>query len=850
MSVVGFDLGNLNCFIAVARGGGIETIANEYSDRCTQSYVSFNDKQRMMGFSAKNQQTTNLENTVAGFKRLLGRSYDDKQVAHEKAFLPYTLSAMADGGVGIEVMYQNKKQVFSPEQVTAMMLTKLKHTAEINLNKPVQDMVLSVPCHYTERERQALLTASQIAGLKCLCLFNEPAAVALAYGIYKQDLPDEKEKPRNVVFLDVGHSNTQLAAVSFNKGKLKVLATTSDSCLGGRDFDKLIADHFTEEFRKKYKVDAKKNKKAYTRLMTESEKTKKLMSANTQPIQLNIECFMEDKDVTGKMCREDFEEMSADLLRRAEAAMVQLLSDCGLKTDDIYAVEVVGGSTRIPAIKALVTKVFKKEASTTLNADEAVARGSALRCAMLSPTFKVREFSVKDVQPYPILLTWQSPMEDESESNIEICAKNAEIPSLKMLTFFRKEQFVLEANYTSKDIPASAHHIGKFTIDGVHPQASGESSKIKVKVRIDQHGLFSVASAMMEEPKTDKTDDEPMDVDGGKTDSPASPAAAKTEPAAEGAEAPAAEPAAEAPADAQAEASMDTDQAASDKKDDAAKNNTDKEAKKEAKKKKVKFTDLSVSAVSHQRHRTDLNPLIEKENQLIQDEKLEKERADSKNAVEEYVYDCRDKLSSTYENFVTEKAREELVALLTKTEDWLYEDGEDEMKQVYIDRLAELKKYGQPIADRYNESIMRPQAFEELGSSIMIGRKFIEQYKAKDEKYIHLTEEDVKKVEKCVSEKEAWYNKVLNAQNQKKPHEAPAVLSSQIRTETQSISSTCTPIMTKPKPKPKVETPPPVKDDKGDKPAEGAAPEATDEAKPNADGDVKPDKAAAEMDLD
>ncbi|XP_023252023.1 heat shock 70 kDa protein 4-like, partial [Seriola lalandi dorsalis] len=244
---------------------------------------------------------TNCKNTVQGFKRFHGRMFSDPYIQSAKSNLVYDLAQMPSGSTGIKVMYMEEEKVFSIEQVTGMLLTKLKETAESALKKPVADCVISVPSYFTDTERRSVMDAAQIAGLNCLRLMNETTAVTLAYGIYKQDLPTPEEKPRIVVFVDLGHSGYQVSVCAFNKGKLKLLATAFDSELGGKDFDNILVNHFCEEFGKKYKLDVKSKPRALVRLYQESEKLKKLMSANSSDLPLNIECFMNDIDVSGKL---------------------------------------------------------------------------------------------------------------------------------------------------------------------------------------------------------------------------------------------------------------------------------------------------------------------------------------------------------------------------------------------------------------------------------------------------------------------------------------------------------------------------------------------------------------------
>uniref|UniRef100_A0A8C5XYH5 Heat shock 70 kDa protein 4 n=1 Tax=Microcebus murinus TaxID=30608 RepID=A0A8C5XYH5_MICMU len=447
MSVVGIDLGFQSCYVAVARAGGIETIANEYSDRCTPACISFGPKNRSIGAAAKSQVISNAKNTVQGFKRFHGRAFSDPFVEAEKSNLAYDVVQLPTGLTGIKVMYMEEERNFTIEQITAMLLSKLKETAESVLKKPVVDCVVSVPCFYTDAERRSVMDATQIAGLNCLRLMNETTAVALAYGIYKQDLPGLEEKARNVVFVDMGHSAYQVSVCAFNRGKLKVLATAFDTTLGGRKFDEVLVNHFCEEFGKKYKLDIKSKIRALLRLSQECEKLKKLMSANASDLPLSIECFMNDIDVSGTMNRGKFLEMCDDLLARVEPPLRSVLDQAKLKKEEIYAVEIVGGATRIPAVKEKISKFFGKELSTTLNADEAVTRGCALQCAILSPAFKVREFSITDVVPYSISLRWNSPAE-EGSSDCEVFPKNHAAPFSKVLTFYRKEPFTLEAYYS------------------------------------------------------------------------------------------------------------------------------------------------------------------------------------------------------------------------------------------------------------------------------------------------------------------------------------------------------------------------------------------------------------------
>ncbi|XP_033097617.1 97 kDa heat shock protein-like [Anneissia japonica] len=813
MSVVGFDVGNQSCYIAVARGGGIETIANEYSDRLTPSIVSFGDKQRIIGTAAKTQVISNAKNTATNFKKLLAQKFSDPFVQLEKKWLPYELVEMTDKSVGIKMQYMGQPIEMRPEQVFAILLTKLKHSTEAALGTKVVDCVISVPQYFTDAERRAVLTASSIAGLNCMKVMNDSTAVSLAYGIYKQDLPAPEEKPRNVVFVDMGNSSLQASVCAFNKGKLKVLATSSDSMLGGRDFDRLIAEHFASEFKTKYKIDVKSKIRPWLRVQQESEKLKKLMSANSVKIPMNIECLMNDIDVTGKLQRSEFEEMASPLFDRVEIVLKKLLEQSKLKPDDIYSVEIVGGSTRVPAVKEIIQKVFKKDYSTTLNQDEAVARGCALQCAMLSPTFRVREFSITDLLPYSINLQWPTD-EEEEPGTAEIFPQNHAVPFSKMLTFYRREAFELQATYSkTPNLIYSDLNIGTFKVLNVKPGFDGESSKLKVKVRIDGHGIFTVSSASMIEKiaasedaadEADKKDNEtPMETDQETV-------ANSDTPAEETPETPA------TPAS-QEDESMSVDDSSQPNgeqapsgdaaKDDSKKEEVKKDKEVKKKKKTTKQHELPIEALVHEPPSSKLTEFCEMEFKMQANDKQERDKSHARNNVEEYVYEMRGKICEQLEKFIKEEEREKFAKLLDETENWLYEDGEDEEKNMYIKKLDELKKHGDPVVMRYKESLDRPEAFDALGKALVHYNKILESYKRGDELYNHIDKAEMEKVEKKLAEKTKWRDESWNKQNQLGLTDNPVVTAAQINTELGLLKAICEPIVTKSKPKPKEEPP-------------------------------------------
>jgi len=860
MSVIGFDLGNLSCYTACARGGGIETLANEYSSRNTPSFVSFSGKQRLMGTAAQQAQITNIKNTIYNLKRFVGRSFNDPRVQFEKQhFSPFNVIEGPNNSILIQANYMGETSTFTPEQITAMLFTKLKDAGEAELKKKICDCVISVPTYYTDQQRRKLLEASAMANLNCLKLMNETTAVALSYGIYKQDLPNPEEKPRHVVFIDFGHSSLQASVVAFHKGKLKMLATACDPDIGGRNFDLRLAEHFNEGFKKQYKIDAKTNARAMIRLMAESEKIKKLMSANSTELPINIECFMEDKDVSARVKREDFESICTDLFQRVNRTLEDLMSRCGLNQQDIHSCEVVGGGSRIPRVKAIIKEIFGHEPSTTLNADEAVARGCALQCAILSPTFRVRDFKIDDCQNFPVNLIYHTA--DNEEQEMEVFPQWSQVPMSKMLTFYRKETFALQAVYgkPSGGLPFPSATIGHFIIKDVVPTPEGEAAKVKVKLRVDIHGILKVSQAQLIE-KSDKAEEEPEKAEENQkmeteATTPADPAGAP--PAPEGTENGAAPNTDEPMADATPTTPADSEAQSPSK--DAPKDG--KDGKEEKKKNKVRSINLSVESHVSCLTQEQLNNYIEMENEMIMQDKQEKERQDAKNNLEEYVYEMRGKCSEEYEKYVKEEDREKFVQMLDATEDWLYDEGEDQSRGVYVAKLTDLKKIGQPIVDRFLESERRPKAFADLSKAIQKVMMFVDLHSKGDEKYAHLTAEEAAKAGAAAVEAQGWMEKNMNEQAKLPTYAPPVVLASAIADEQKKLTSTTDPIMNKPKPKPPKVEPPPDTEAKKDEtkmdtnPVNGEGEDGTAKMNGTADDvpapeNPPPDAASNPMDLD
>jgi len=832
MSVVGFDIGASTSFVALARQGGIETVANEFSQRATPTYVSFGEQQRVLGTSAQQKVIMNLKNTCWLFKHLIGRPFEDNIVERYQKIVPYKLVKIPETGrCGVEVSHCGETQVFSAEQILAMFLGKVKDIGESNMDgRAVSDCVITCPFYLTNAERAAWLEAAKIANLNCLRLMNETTAVALAYGIFKTDLPETKDEPRRVAFIDIGFSQTQVSVAAFNKGQLKMIAVTGDRNLGGYDFDRILVDHFAEEFKGKYKIDVKSNKRAELRLTQGCEKLKKQMSANATPMTLHVECIMDDKDVMGKMARSEFEELlqKEGILDRFRG----LLIDCRdqLKDQKIDSVEMVGGSSRCPFVREIINEVFGQAPKTTLNADEAVSRGAALQCAILSPSFRVREFSISDVQKYPIRIDWQGS--DGKPGNALLFDVNEAVPMSKVLTFTRKDikPFEIKASYHRDDFSFFPEKtIGTFKSLNIKEPTEIENEpptpvKIKVKLRVDNNGQLIVPQAVQIDRQQVEVKEE-----------------VKAEPP--------------------------KDEKKAEKKDDKKEEKAASEEKKEEKMetdektidatpqlkvtKQVKAVKLELKVeqdINGALNEAVLTNYIQKEFELLNIDRKERERQDAKNDVEEYVYGSREKMSTQYGEFATTAEKENIDGLLQKTEDWLYEEGYDEKKQVYLEKLDELKAVTSPIIKRHTEFETRKPALDRLGAQILKVEKFLQKYENKDETVSHIASEKYDQVKKSLESQREWYNKTLSAVAQLKKTDEPCVLTCQVDDSTRKLKHDCDSIMDTPKPKP---PPSPKKEEETkDKEGEKKSDEMTDcdktEEKNGDDGKEQPPP----MDLD
>jgi len=750
MAVVGIDFGSLASKIGVARRGGIDIVTNEVSNRATPSLVSFGPKQRSIGEAAKTQEISNFKNTIGSLKRLLGRSVDDPEVADiEKKFINAKLVDVS-GTVGVQVNYLGEPAQFSATQLTAMFFGKLRDIAANELKNPVSDVVIAVPGWYTEAQRRAALDAAAIAGLNPLRLINDTSATALGYGITKSDLPGEEEPSRIVVFIDVGHSNMSVAVVGYNKGKLQIKSTAYDRHLGGRDIDFALVQYFAAQFQSKYKIDVLSNPKAVFRLAAACEKLKKVLSANAEA-PINVENIMNDVDASSKLTREEYEDLVAGVLERVAQPIKNALQEAGLTAEQVDAIELVGGSTRIPAVKARIQSVFPgKTLSFTLNQDEAIVRGATFACAMLSPVFRVRDFAIHDINQYDIKVQWaKNPSDPDEDNELTVFPHGNAIPSTKVLTFYRNGPFEIEATYADPtSLPgAFSPFIGRFTANKFEIPEGSDHAAVKVKARLNIHGIVEFASSHTET-LVEKEELAPMDVDGAAGDAPKEPP---------------------------------------------------------KKKKTLKKKDVIFNAIMSGSSIAVLEAQREAEAKMYSADKLVMDTEDRKNALEEYIYDIRSKIEERYAPFAQAQEKENIVAASRESEDWLYsEEGEDTTKSKYVEKLEALQVLGEPVARRYKEADERPKVMSQLRETI---NTYLSQATSEEERYAHIPAKEKESiVEKCANVQK-WLDDTSARQAERPKNVDPVLLCEEMKKKREEIVYFATPIMTKPKPKPKVETP-------------------------------------------